>query len=206
MRQPVKSYSGSPTHQGAITGVAILPDNASVVSAAAEGAIRVWKPAALRTFNGHEGPIHAVAAHPNGNQVITGSADTSVKVFDLNNGSLIRSLAGHSDAVRAVVIAADGTKIVTAGNDRTVRFWNAGDGNNVLVLPGLPAAVLSLAASRDSKLVAAGMEDGSTKVFDLTATDAARAERQTFTPGCWCRADRGRGLPCRAARAPDRMW
>ena len=160
-----------------------MPDNASDVSAAADGAIRVWKPAAVRIFTGHEGPIHTVAAHPNGSQVTTGSADKSVKVFDLNNGNLIRSLAGHSDAVRAVVVSGDGTRVVTAGNDRTVRFWNAGDGNNVLVLPGLPAPVLSLAARSDSKLAAAGLEDGSTRVFDLTATDAAKAERQAFTPG-----------------------
>src|SRR5271166_6520204 len=104
---------------------------------------------------------------------------------DLNNGNLIRSLAGHSDAVRAVVVSGDGTRVVTAGNDRTVRFWNAGDGNNVLVLPGLPAPALSLAASSDSKLAAAGLEleDGSTRVSDLTATDAAKTELQTFTPG-----------------------
>ncbi len=95
------------------------------------------------------------------------------------------SLAGHSDAVRAVVVSGDGTRVVTAGNDRTVRFWNAGDGNNVLVLPGLPAPALSLAASSDSKLAAAGLEleDGSTRVSDLTATDAAKTELQTFTPG-----------------------
>ena len=43
--------------------------------------------------------------------------------------------------------------------------------------------MLSLAASSDSKLAAAGLEDGSTRVFDLTATDAAKAELQTFTPG-----------------------
>ena len=172
-------------HQGAITGVAILPDNASVVSSAADGAIRVWKPAAVRIFTGHEGPTHAVVAHPIGSQVTTGSADKSAKVFDLNNGNLIRSLAGHSDAVRAVVVSGDGTRVVTAGNDRTVRFWNAGDGNNVLVLPGLPAPALSLAASSDSKLAAAGLEleDGSTRVSDLTATDAAKTELQTFTPG-----------------------
>ncbi|HKM55847.1 MAG TPA: WD40 repeat domain-containing protein [Isosphaeraceae bacterium] len=172
-------------HQGAITGVAILPDNASVVSSAADGAIRVWKPAAVRIFTGHEGPTHAVVAHPIGSQVTTGSADKSAKVFDLNNGNLIRSLAGHSDAVRAVVVSGDGTRVVTVGNDRTVRFWNAGDGNNVLVLPGLPAPALSLAASSDSKLAAAGLEleDGSTRVSDLTATDAAKTELQTFTPG-----------------------
>jgi WD40 repeat protein len=87
-------------HQGAITGVAILPDNASVVSSAADGAIRVWKPAAVRIFTGHEGPTHAVVAHPIGSQVATGSADKSAKVFDLNNGNLIRSPAIPTPSAR----------------------------------------------------------------------------------------------------------
>jgi WD40 repeat protein len=48
------------------------------------------------------------------------------------------------------------------------------------VVPGLPARAVSLAVSRDSKLVAAGMENGLTLVFDLTATDPARALHQSF--------------------------
>ena len=46
----------------------------------------------------------------------------------------------------------------------------------------LAAAVLSLATSTDSKLLVAGLDDGSAKVLDLTATEAAKAELLKLTP------------------------
>ena len=44
-------------HGAAIVGVAVLPDNAQVVSAGADNKVRVWKPAAVRVFAGHQGPV-----------------------------------------------------------------------------------------------------------------------------------------------------
>ena len=73
-------------HKAAIAGVAMLADNKSVVSAGADKAVRVWNPAAVRIFAGHQGPIFSVAVHPGGAQLFTASADKSIKVFDVNNG------------------------------------------------------------------------------------------------------------------------
>ena len=174
---------------------------------AANGAIRVWKSAAVRMSSRPRGSrFTRWPPTPTAIKSSRARRIRSLRVFDLNDGSLIRSLAGHTDAVRAVAVSADGTRIVSAGNDRTVRIWNAGDGNPVLVLTGLPAAVVSLATSADSKLVAAGMEDGTTRVFDLTASDPAKSERQILDSGVGCRADRFPGIPCRSPYALNRFW
>ena len=95
-------------------GVAILPDNKTVVSAGADNKVRVWKPgrrSGLRRAS--KGPSSPWPCTPNGSQVVTGSADKTVKVFDLNNGNVVRTLAGHGDAVRALAITKDGSKIVS---------------------------------------------------------------------------------------------
>ena len=206
MPPPVVSCSGSPRIKGRSRGVAILPDNASVVAAAADGAIRVWKPAAVRIFTGHEGPIHAVAAHPNGNQVITGSADRSVKVFDLNNGNLIRSLAGHTDAVRAVVVSARRDQDCHGGQRSYRPLLERG--RRQQRPRSARAARAGAFAGRQQRQQACGRRHGG-RLNQGLRSDRDRC-RQGRTPDvhsrCWCRADRGRGLPCRAARTLDRMW
>ena len=81
-------------------GSILLPDNAQVVSAGGDNKVRVWKPAAVRVFAGHQGPVFAVAIHPNGSQVITGSSDKTVRVFDINNGNLVRGMEGHVEVAQ----------------------------------------------------------------------------------------------------------
>ncbi len=107
--------------------VATLPDNTTVVSAG-ENKLRIWKPAAVRVYAGHQGPILGLAVHPNGSQLATASADKTLKVFDTNTGNAIRPLAGHTDAVKAVAYTKDGSKIVSGSADKTVKTWNVADG------------------------------------------------------------------------------
>ena len=92
-------------HKAAIAGAAILADNKSVVSAGADKKVRVWSPAAVRIYTGHEGPIQSLAVHPGGTQLFTASADKSIKVFDVNNGNVLRTLSGHTGAVKAVALS-----------------------------------------------------------------------------------------------------
>ena len=176
---PAASCRPSPRTAAAILGVAILPDNESVVSAGPDNKVRVWKPAAVRVFAGHRGPIFGVAVHPNGSQVFTASADKTVKVFDVNTGNVVRTLAGHGDAVRAVAVTKDAAKVVTGSADKTVRTWNAADGKPLLTYPGAADRRPGRWPPRaDNKLLAAGLADNTAKVFDLTQADPAKAERQ----------------------------
>ena len=197
-------------HRAAIIGVGFSRTTSRSSRRVRDGAIRVWKPAAVKVFAGHEGPILAVAAHPNGAQVYTASADRTVKVFDLNRQP-VRTLAGHTDAVTAVALSPDGTS-VSGGQGQDGPVLERGDGNPVLT-SRLPAAVLGLAVSADSKLAGAGLADGSAKVLDLAATEAAKAERQIVPrepgrrPGGRCFADRATVAAGReAATRPVRVW
>ncbi len=142
------------------------------MSAGADNAVRVWTPAAVRVFAGHQGPIHGVAAHPNGAQIVTASADKSIKVFDVNNGNVVRTLTGHTGAVEAVAVTKDGTKFVSGSDDKTVRVWNVADGKPLLTTrPRLPRRLWRVAASsRQQAGRRQGWPTGSIKVFDLTAS------------------------------------
>ena len=133
-------------HRAAVAGVAIMPDQQTILSAGADGSLRQWKPAAVRVLAGHEGPIQAIAAHPNGSVIFTASADHTVKAFDINSGAVLRTLTGHTGGVRSVVVTDDGAEVISGGDDKTVRAWNVADGKLAAAVTALPAPVLSLAA------------------------------------------------------------
>ena len=128
-------------HKAAIAGAAMLADNKSVVSAGADKSVRVWSPAALRVFAGHQGPILSLAVHPGGSQLFTASADKSIKVFDLNNGNVAPDARRPHRRVKAIALTKDGNKVVSGSDDKSFRVWNAGDGKPLLTIPNLPASV-----------------------------------------------------------------
>jgi WD40 repeat protein len=163
-------------HASSIAGVSVLNDNAQVFSVGADNKARVWKPAAVRVYVGHQGPIFAVAVHPNGSQIATGSADKTMRIFDVNGGNEIRKLEGFGDAVRALAYTNDQQKLVAGSTDKTIRTYNAGNGQPMLTYPA-GGAVFSLSVGSDHKTLAAGLADPpSVKVFDLSLPDPAKAE------------------------------
>ena len=167
-------------HKATISGVAMLSDNKSIVSAGGDKLVRVWTPAAVRIFAGHQGPVLSVAVHPGGGQLFTASADKSIKVFDVNNGNVLRTLAGHSGAVKAVALTKDGNKVVSGSDDKSFRVWNAADGKPLLTIPNLAASVDSVAAAGNNTMAAAGLANGAVKIFNIGITDSEKAELASY--------------------------
>ena len=116
---------------------------------------------------------------------------------------LVRTLAGHTGAVKAVAVTKDGAKLISGSDDKTFRVWNVADGKPLLTTPALPAGVAAVAAASNNTVAAAGLADGTVKVFDLTAADPAKAERASYQEHRRCR-DRGR-LPARSGDAARRL-
>src|SRR5205814_7689219 len=73
-----------------------------------------------------------------------------------------------------------GIKVVSGSTDKTVRVWNAADGKSLLTIPALPAGVAAVAVAGDNALAAAGLTNGFIKVFDITVSDATKAERASY--------------------------
>ena len=65
----------------------------------------------------------SVAISADGALIASGSYDTTVRVWDVQTGSVLQVLDGHSDVVLSVAFSADGTRIFSIGWDKTVRVW-----------------------------------------------------------------------------------
>jgi WD40 repeat protein len=99
---------------------------------------------------------------------------TSIRLFDIANGSELQRPAGHADEVRFLIFSADGKKLFSSGMDASIRVWDFDTGRQLRNL-SIPqndyseihvtadgSAVLSFDKSGDSKVrlwnVPAGQE------------------------------------------------
>ncbi|KAI0345250.1 dynein regulator [Trametopsis cervina] len=95
-------------------------------------------------FRGHDKPIEVVAFAPPyayaairelaglsgvdnhtrpGAYVVTGSRDLMIKLWDTQNGQLIRTFAGHDNWVRGLVFHPNGKYLLSASDDNSIRVW-----------------------------------------------------------------------------------
>jgi WD40 repeat protein/serine/threonine protein kinase len=62
---------------------------------------------------------------PDGKYIVTGGVFGDLKIWDKNNGSLIRTLHGHTGSIWGISYSPDGTQIASCSDDGTIRVWSA---------------------------------------------------------------------------------
>lgn len=116
-------------HTGDVTGVAFRDRGRQVVSASADGTLRVWDAKAgkeLRKMT-HGGRINDLAVSPDGRRALTaGYEDRLVKVWDLETGRLLETFERHMGRVLGVAFAPDGRRALSCDAVACVRLWKLG--------------------------------------------------------------------------------
>jgi WD40 repeat protein len=124
--------------------------------------------------------VTALDIQPGGRLVAAGGDDHVIRIWNMDDGTLVHRLVGHSDWVRAVAFSPDGTMLVSAGDDRRVLLWEIATGTLKGQLAEHKHAVGTVAFSHSGRwLVTAGFED---KLCILDVTQ--RSDEQEMTCGC----------------------
>ena len=78
--------------------------------------------------------VVALVALPDNQHALSGSADRTVKLFNANDGAVLRTFKHHTEGVRCLALLPDGLRFVSGSHDKTA----------CIVYHGLAAAALSV--------------------------------------------------------------
>lgn len=95
--------------------------------------------------------------------LFTGSYDSTIGIWDLFTGKLIRRLSGHSDGVKTLYF--DDRKLITGSLDKTIRVWNYITGECISTYRGHSDSVLSVDSYQ--KVIVSGSADKTVKVWHV---------------------------------------
>jgi WD40 repeat protein len=140
--------------------------------------------------------VNSVAVSPTGASILSGSgqfaggpAESTVKLWDLASGRLLRTFKGHLASVRAVAFAGDETHVASASEDDTIKLWDTRSGQLSRSFEGHFSDVRSLQISKQANRLVSGSDDGTIKIWRLDTGEplatmllAADGEWLTITP------------------------
>jgi WD40 repeat protein/transcriptional regulator with XRE-family HTH domain len=126
------------------------------------GEVRVWGEGGKtlqRVWQAHLSDMTALAFSPDGRTLATVSFDTTIKLWNVKNGTLLWT-GWQTGGIIAVAFAPDGHLLASGGNDGRIHLWDVQRGVEVQTLADQRTVIGTLAWSPDGRLLASGCIDG----------------------------------------------
>lgn len=160
----------SQAHQGAIWSVALLPDNAGIVSGSADKSVKFWDwelaDQSLSLVNTRTlkmtDDVLGVRVSPDGRLLAVALLDSTVRIFFSDSLKFFLSLYGHKLPVLCMDISSDSTLLATGSADKNLRIWGLdfGDchksmfahGDSVMAVAFVPGTHYLFTAGKDKTI------------------------------------------------------
>ncbi|MEM7062040.1 MAG: WD40 repeat domain-containing protein [Cyanobacteria bacterium P01_B01_bin.77] len=134
---------------------------------------------AQTTFAQTFGSVVCVKFSRNGRWLATGDAANEIRLWQVDDGHLIRILKGHSGWITALAFSADDGYLVSGSMDYSVRMWDlkasvwdsTSADMSIRIFQGHTSIVWCVATSPDGRWVASGSDDLTAKIWDLRTGD-----------------------------------
>ncbi len=160
-----------------IGGGALALTGAGAFAAVTGEANRLWvrlSDSSIRTFRGHIAPVNSVAFSPDGKMALSGSADTTLKLWDIATGDVIRTFTGQENSrANCVAFSRDG-KTALSGGQSFLNRWNVATGQEVGAFPVRANDVASIVISPDGVTALSGDWDNELTLWDIATGDGIR--------------------------------
>ncbi|HEX6478318.1 MAG TPA: NB-ARC domain-containing protein [Ktedonobacteraceae bacterium] len=136
------------------------------------GEARVWREEGKLlhlAWQAHSDTVRALAFSPHGRTLATGSWDGTIKLWDIESGTLLWT-GWFTDNIESVAFAPDGRTLASGGDDGSVQLWDVHNGTHRQTLSGQSGPVFALAWSPDGSLLASGGVDGGIRLWEFSET------------------------------------
>ena len=146
------------------------PDGSYIASASfLDGTITVYDAhtgKAAHSFNG-DSFIKSICIHPTEKQTLATAADSIIKIWNLEDGSLLHTLSGHHRNIHYIAFSQDGKYMASASSDKTIMLWDAHTYKHLKTLTGHTDEINHLAFSNDGNYIASASNDKTIKVWNV---------------------------------------
>jgi WD40 repeat protein len=139
------------------------------------GEARVWRDDGNKlslAWQAHTAAIQALAFSPDEQALATGSWDGTVKLWNLESGTLLW-MGRHTSSIQRLAFAPDGKYLASGGDDATIRLWEVSTGTHLQALSCQSNPVYALAWSADGNRLASGGFDGTISLWEMQGRQAA---------------------------------
>ncbi|MEM9368553.1 MAG: protein kinase, partial [Planctomycetota bacterium] len=180
-------------HRGPVFSAAISKDGEKIATAGLSGRILIWSDAELSKIDlvelierkdaedsatnyielvGHTAAVRSLDFAEATDLLVSAGHDNTVRVWDPNEGKLIKVLRGHGRWVRGCVVSNDGRRVVSAGYDGAARLWDI-EGYEELrvlrgkVLDGHDDGIMAAEFSHNSKRIVTASRDRTVRTWDF---------------------------------------
>ena len=171
---------------------ALSPDDHTLLLGERDGSVRFLDlgNGDVRTASGrHAGPVMRATFGPDGRTAVTAGEDNRVIVWDARRAAITETLEGHAGKTTSLAISRDGRTLYTGALDGNVLIWDLigerrldrrfrigplrpSSFSESLTFADrggrAPRAFMSTALSRDGRILAAGHDDGTVSLFDVS--------------------------------------
>ncbi|MBN2594233.1 MAG: protein kinase [Sedimentisphaerales bacterium] len=161
-------------HQSLVSSVAFSPDGNRIVSASADGMIKLWDTrnhTELKILRNSQQKwfIYSVAFSPDGRYIASGGYAQTLKIWDVVTGAETMTFRGHTGPIVAAAFSPDGKYVASGSDDKALKVWDVNSGNQVAALQTHKSGLLSVAFSPDGKFIASGSRDPMIRIWDWQA-------------------------------------
>ncbi|GHO48164.1 WD40 repeat domain-containing protein [Ktedonospora formicarum] len=101
--------------------------------------------------------------------VIANFGMKAAQIFEVKERLPVLSYKEHEFSLEAVASSPSGEYVASAGYRGDLRIWHARTGETVKVFAHLPSSIITLSWSPDARYLVACLNDGETRLWDMTA-------------------------------------